>query len=317
MSSTITDGSEKLDYFSKYDVLLTTPMKLLSYLTSNGAGASDVSIDLSKVEMIVLDEVDKLFEHDSRPSNNSNSEEETKEGEGESASAFPSSFLSQVDMILAACPSTGREGKPVVKGLFSATITPFVQELASGFLHDHVSVNVGVLNSGAATIEQSLVFAGNEQGKLFAVRQLVTQGKLKPPVLLFVQSIDRAKQLYEELIYDSINVDVIHSDRTQAQREASIAKFRGGSSWVLICTDLLARGIDFKHVNMVINYDLPTTPVSYIHRIGRTGRAGRLGEAVTFFTENDIAHLRSIANVMKLSGCDVPDWMLNIKQVML
>ena len=86
---------------------------------------------------------------------------------------------------------------------------------------------------------------------------------------------------------------------------------------MLICTDLLARGIDFKHVNMVINYDLPTTPVSYIHRIGRTGRAGRLGEAVTFFTENDIAHLRSIANVMKLSGCDVPDWMLNIKQVML
>jgi ATP-dependent RNA helicase DDX52/ROK1 len=75
----------------------------------------------------------------------------------------------------------------------------------------------------------------------------------------------------------------------------------------------MARGIDFKGVQMVINYDLPQTAVAYIHRIGRTGRAGKQGKAVTFFTESDIPRLRSIANVMKLSGCDVPDWMLTIK----
>ena len=68
---------------------------------------------------------------------------------------------------------------------------------------------------------------------------------------------------------------------------------------------------------MVINYDLPLTPVSYIHRIGRTGRAGRKGEAVTFFTEDDLPRLRPIANVVKLSGCEVPDWMLAIKSVSL
>lgn len=79
--------------------------------------------------------------------------------------------------------------------------------------------------------------------------------------------------------------------------------------------DLMARGVDFKGVQMVINYDLPLSPVSYIHRIGRTGRAGRNGTAVTFFTESDIHNLRSIANVMRLSGCDVPDWMLAIKAV--
>ena len=75
----------------------------------------------------------------------------------------------------------------------------------------------------------------------------------------------------------------------------------------------MARGIDFKGVRMVINYDLPQSAVSYIHRIGRTGRAGQSGRAVTFFTEKDISNLRSIANVMRLSGCEVPDWMLSIK----
>ena len=86
---------------------------------------------------------------------------------------------------------------------------------------------------------------------------------------------------------------------------------------VLICTDLMARGVDFKAVKMVINYDLPLTSVAYIHRIGRTGRGGRTGDAITFFTESDIPHMRSIANVMKLSGCDVPDWLLSVKQVTL
>lgn len=84
---------------------------------------------------------------------------------------------------------------------------------------------------------------------------------------------------------------------------------------VLICTDLMARGIDFKAVKMVINYDLPQSSVAYIHRIGRTGRAGRTGEAITFFTEADVPHMRSIANVMKLSGCEVPDWLMSVKQV--
>jgi ATP-dependent RNA helicase DDX52/ROK1 len=143
-----------------------------------------------------------------------------------------------------------------------------------------------------------------EEGKLLAIRQLVREG-LKPPVLLFLQSKERAKQLFHELVYDGINVDVIHAERTQEQRDQTIRRFRTGEIWVLICTDLMARGIDFKCVNMVINYDFPQSAVSYIHRIGRTGRAGREGRAVTFFTEADIHYLRSIANVMKLSGCEV------------
>ena len=121
-------------------------------------------------------------------------------------------------------------------------------------------------------------------------------------------------QRYKELVYDGINVDVIHADRTKTARH-NYKKFRIGETWVLIETDLMARGMDFKGVNCVINYDFPQSTVSYVHRIGRTGRAGRKGKAITFFTENDMKYLRSIANVMKISGCeDVPEWMLKLKK---
>lgn len=89
-----------------------------------------------------------------------------------------------------------------------------------------------------------------------------------------------------------MNVDIIHSERSQQQRENSVKSFREGKTWILICTDLMARGIDFKGVNLVINYDLPPSVISYIHRIGRTGRANRSGRAITFFTCNDSPILR-------------------------
>lgn len=93
-------------------------------------------------------------------------------------------------------------------------------------------------------------------------------------VFLFARPQDRAQQLYSELIYDAINVDVIHADRTQQQRDDVVKAFREGKVWVLICTELIGRGIDFLGVNLVINYDFPPSAISYIHRIGRTGRAG-------------------------------------------
>lgn len=316
-------------YLSRFDVLISTPGRLLSVINQQQQGQR--LVDLSRVGMIILDEADKLFENDYQRGGGRKSSEgrtgsrtaaaggEEDETEGEEQdqggdASFRSSFLQQVDTILAEC-SCGNDDSSVVKGLFSATVTPFVQELAHGFLTDHLRVQVGTLNATASTVKQSLCFCGNEQGKLFGFRQLITDGKLRPPTLLFVQSIERAKDLLSQLAYDGVHIDMIHSDLTRSQRDDAIRRFRSGETWVLICTDLLARGIDFQGVKLVINYDLPTTPISYIHRIGRTGRAGREGEAITFFVEQDIANLRSIANVMKISGCDVPDWMLSIKQL--
>jgi ATP-dependent RNA helicase DDX52/ROK1 len=216
------------------------------------------------VEWLVLDEADQLFEN---------------------------GFDQQVDEIISASTKRNRR-----IALFSATMPQRVEELARSVLQDPIRVRVGEHNAAAVDVDQKLMFVSNEHGKMVAMRQLIQEG-LKPPVLIFVQSKGRAKELFSELIYDGINVDVIHAERTKKQRDDVVKQFRAGTIWVLIATDLMARGVDFKGVNMVINYDFPANAVDYIHRIGRTGRAGRSGAAITFFTEKDGGSLRSIANV--------------------
>ncbi|KAM8797261.1 putative ATP-dependent RNA helicase DDX52 [Eudromia elegans] len=257
----------------KFDVLVTTPNRLI-YLLKQDPPA----IDLSSVEWLVVDESDKLFE-------------DGKTG-----------FRDQLASIFLACTS-----HLVRRAMFSATFARDVEEWCKLNLDSVVLVSIGARNSAAETVEQELLFVGSETGKLTAMRELVKKG-FAPPVLVFVQSIERAKELFHELIYEGINVDVIHADKTQQQRDNVVHSFRAGKIWVLICTALLARGIDFKGVNMVINYDLPTSAVEYIHRIGRTGRAGHTGKAVTFFTEDDKPLLRSIASVIQRAGCPVPDY---------
>ncbi|XP_009707976.1 PREDICTED: probable ATP-dependent RNA helicase DDX52 [Cariama cristata] len=257
----------------KFDILVTTPNRLI-YLLKQDPPA----IDLTSVEWLVVDESDKLFE------------------DGKSG------FRDQLASIFLACTS-----HLVRRALFSATFAHDVEEWCKLNLDSVVLVSVGARNSAAETVEQELLFVGSETGKLTAMRDLVKKG-FAPPVLVFVQSIERAKELFHELIYEGINVDVIHADKTQQQRDNVVRSFRAGKIWVLICSALLARGIDFKGVNMVINYDLPTSAVEYIHRIGRTGRAGHTGKAVTFFTEDDKPLLRSIANVIQRAGCPVPDY---------
>ncbi|RKP10431.1 P-loop containing nucleoside triphosphate hydrolase protein [Thamnocephalis sphaerospora] len=258
----------------KFDILISTPLKLVHAIKQD-------KMDLSSVKHLVLDEADKLLDL---------------------------GFLEQMDEILAACSSPKLQ-----KALYSATIPSGVEQLAQTIMKDPVRVVIGTKNAATETIKQRLVYVGREEGKLIAMRQLIQEG-LKPPVLIFVQSIERARELFNELVYDGINVDVIHSERTRAQRDNIVNNFRAGKIWVLISTELMARGIDFKGVNLVINYDFPQTVQSYIHRIGRTGRAGRSGEAVTFFTNDDADFLRNIVNVMKESGCDVPEWMLSLKK---
>ncbi|XP_068011062.1 probable ATP-dependent RNA helicase DDX52 isoform X2 [Melanerpes formicivorus] len=264
----------------KFDILVTTPNRLI-YLLKQDPPA----VDLSSVEWLVVDESDKLFE------------------DGKSG------FREQLASIFLACTS------PLVRrALFSATFAHDVEEWCKLNLDSIVLVSVGARNSAAETVEQELLFVGSETGKLTAMRELVKKG-FAPPVLVFVQSIERAKELFHELIYEGINVDVIHADKTQQQRDKVVHSFRAGKIWVLICSALLARGIDFKGVNMVINYDLPTSAVEYIHRIGRTGRAGHRGRAVTFFTEDDKPLLRSIANVIQRAGCPVPDYIKHLPRL--
>ena len=110
-----------------------------------------------------------------------------------------------------------------------------------------------------------------------------------------------------------MNVEVIHGDKKKEERDDIMQKFRVGDVWMLICTDLMSRGIDFKTVNSVVNFDFPTSLVSYIHRVGRTGRAGRAGKAWTYFTDEDVPYIKTIATLIKKSGGDIPEWMVNMK----
>ncbi|GER57312.1 dead box ATP-dependent RNA helicase [Striga asiatica] len=258
--------------FSKLpcDILISTPFRVQFAIRKR-------KLDLSKVEFLVLDESDKLFEL---------------------------GLVKQVDAVVKACSNPS-----ILRSLFSATLPDTVEELARTIMHDAVRVIIGRKNSASDSIKQKLIFVGSEEGKLIALRQSFSES-LSPPVLLFVQNKERAKQLYNELKYDDIKADVIHADLSQIQREHAIDNFRSGKTWVLIATDVIARGMDFKGVNCVINYDFPDSAAAYIHRIGRSGRAGRTGEAITLYTETDVPFLRNIANVITASGGEVPDWIM-------
>ncbi|XXG54395.1 hypothetical protein AAC387_Pa03g2290 [Persea americana] len=252
------------------DILISTPLRLEFAMRRR-------KLDLSRVEFLVLDESDKLFEL---------------------------GFVEQIDSVVKACSNPS-----IIRSLFSATLPDKVEELARSIMHDAVRVIVGRKNSASELIKQKLIFAGSEEGKLLALRQSFAES-LNPPILVFVQSKERAKELYKELSFDDIKADVIHADLSQTQRENAVDNFRMGKTWVLIATDVIARGMDFKGVNCVINYDFPESAAAYIHRIGRSGRAGRSGEAITFYTEADVPFLRNVANVMVISGCEVPSWIL-------
>ena len=179
-------------------------------------------------------------------------------------------------------------------------------------MNDPIKIQIGIKNATATCVKQKITYVGKEDAKLMTLRQELKLG-FEPPMLIFVQSKNRAKELYHELLYDGLNVNVIHGDKKKDERDEIMKQFRLGEIWILICTDLMSRGIDFKTVNSVLNFDFPTSLVSYIHRVGRTGRAGREGLATTYFTDDDAPFVKTIANLMQKSGQEVPDWMLNLK----
>lgn len=261
----------------KGDILVTTPNRLVYLLQQD-------IVSLRNVEWLIVDESDKLFE------------------------AGPKGFRDQLAAIYQAC-----DGANVRRAMFSATLAVDVEQWCKLNLDNVASVTIGERNATTETVEQRLLYTGTERGKMIAFKSLLREG-LKPPVLVFVQEKDRAKELFAELVKEGIHVDVIHSERSVLQRDNTVKAFRAGTIWVLICTELMGRGIDFKGVNLVINYDFPPSTISYVHRIGRTGRAGRPGKAVTFFTDKDKTLLRNIASIVKASGGEVPEYMLHLKK---
>jgi ATP-dependent RNA helicase DDX52/ROK1 len=240
-------------------------------------------------------------------------------------------------------------------GLWSATMGSNIEELARSVISKRraalcaqsqsdipeaplVRLVVGLKDSALPNIEHRMVYAASEQGKLMGIRQLLhpttttaqAGSPLLPPFLVFTQTIERAAALHSELRYDIpaeaggiSRIAVLHSDLSDTLRDSVMTRFRKGEIWVLITTDLLSRGVDFRGVNGVVNYDIPTSSAAYVHRVGRTGRAGRAGGvAVTLYTKDDIPYLKQIANLIAAAqaqgaGADgqprsggVEDWLL-------
>ncbi|KRZ70863.1 putative ATP-dependent RNA helicase DDX52, partial [Trichinella papuae] len=260
-----------------FDIMVTTPNRLI-YAQQQ----SQPLYNLNTIRWLIIDECDKLFESGDR------------------------GFRKQLSKIYQQCDTV-----KIRRLLFSATFSYELEQWCKINLNDMVMVCVGARNSAVQSVKQELVFVGSEHGKVLALRNMFIEG-FSPPVLIFVQSKDRAEQLYNEFKFDEVKIDYIHSDLPKKERENAIKKFRRGDTWILICTELIGRGLDFKCVNLVINFDFPTSSISYIHRIGRTGRAGRQGRALTFFTETDKPLLRSIGNIIQAAGCPVPDYILKL-----
>jgi len=255
-------------------ILVSTPKRLVQAIEAE-------AVKLNFVKQLVLDEADKLLEL---------------------------GLMEQIDDIL-----MGTKESKLQTMLFSATIPTGIEQLARSFMIDDEPVRlvVGAPNGATSDIDQQLLFVGQEEGKLMAVRQLLLSGQLFPPTIIFCETIERANALHESLKEAQMSVDLMHAGRSQTERETIINSFRNGNLWFLITTELLARGLDFPEVAAVLNYDFPASTASYIHRIGRTGRAGKQGKAITLFTMDDAEKLKIVANVMRQSGCSVPDWLLS------
>lgn len=215
--------------------------------------------------------------------------------------------------------------------LWSATMGSNIEEMARTVLNERrqrlseaqkdaiseaplIRLVVGLKDSAVPNIQHRLIYAASEQGKLMGLRQLLhptttsseSGPPLLPPFLVFTQTIERAIALHSELLYDIpaeaggiSRIAVLHSDLSDTARDTVMTGFRKGEIWILITTDLLSRGVDFRGVNGVVNYDIPTSSAAYVHRVGRTGRAGREGGvAVTLYSKEDIPYLKNVANVV-------------------
>ncbi|KAH6916780.1 P-loop containing nucleoside triphosphate hydrolase protein [Coprinopsis sp. MPI-PUGE-AT-0042] len=257
----------------KTDIIVSTPLRLV-------ASVQEGKLELENVRYLVLDEADRLLDKE---------------------------FLEQTQEIVASCTHTRLQ-----KAVFSATLPAGVEKIAMDMLQDPIRLVVGLKDTPLPLIAQSLTYVADDPSKLPSLLTYLSQ-PYNPPVLVFASSQPRATSLAEELLLHNIqNVDCLHAGMTNKEREDVISRMRKGETWILITTEVMARGMDFKGVREVINYDFPTSVQSYVHRIGRTGRAGREGKAVTFFTDEDAPFLKTIANVILQSGSQVPEWILKL-----
>jgi translation initiation factor 4A len=195
--------------------------------------------------------------------------------------------------------------KDVQVALFSATLPPDVLALASRFMREPTRILVAAETLTLKGIKQFYVAVADEAEKMVVLTDLYESVSVAQSVV-FCGHRRKVDYVADEMNRGGHTVSRMHSELQRGDREKVMAAFRGGSSRVLVTTDLVGRGIDVQHVNVVINYDMPSSAESYLHRIGRSGRYGRRGIAISFVTERDVAALQAIEAHFRTTVAELP-----------
>jgi len=206
-------------------------------------------------------------------------------------------FLEDVERILALTPSSRQTA------LFSATMPPEIRRLADQYLYDPVTIEVQAATLTVDTVEQ-FALEVQARGKADALVD-VLEAERPEQAIMFVRTKVRCDQLYRNLRDRGMNVKALHGDMTQGARDGVMISFKEGRLPLLVATDVAARGLDISGVSHVINFDVPTSPDVYVHRVGRTGRVGRSGRAITFYEPRQ---KRELAAIERNAGVTLSPW---------
>ena len=248
------------------EILVATPGRLLDHLHQK-------TVNLSRVEFLVLDEADRMLDM---------------------------GFIPDIKRILAVLPPRRQNL------LFSATFPDEVRRLAKDLLHSPVTIEVAPRNTPPELVSHQVHTVPAPRKRALLVHLIRSRDMRQ--VLVFVRMKRDANRLARQLVQDGVAATAIHSDRTQAERMQALEDFKEGRVPILVATDIAARGLDIEQLPYVINFELPHTPEDYVHRIGRTGRAGLPGEAISLVSPEELKFLEDIERLLKrkLPRVDAP-----------
>ncbi len=242
---------------SGVDIVIATPGRLLDHVGQR-------TIDLSQVEILVLDEADRMLDM---------------------------GFIHDIRRIIKLMP------KKRQNLLFSATFSSEIKHLASGFLVAPQLIETIQHNKPTELVTQGIYHVENK-GKRRLLASLISSGNWQQ-VLVFTRTKHGANRLATELVSDGISATAFHGNKSQSTRTKALSDFKKGAVRVLVATDIAARGLDIEELPHVVNFELPNSPEDYIHRIGRTGRAGNEGQAISFVSPTEQKLLQSIEFLLK------------------
>ena len=243
------------------DIVVATPGRLLDHIRQE-------TVDLSTVDMLILDEADRMLDM---------------------------GFIHDIRAIVS---KLAKERQTL---LFSATFSRQIKKLADDFLKSPEVINVARTNTASENVTQT-VHPVDRHRKRELLSYLIGSRDWQR-VLVFTRTKHGANRLAEQLKSDGLSSDTIHGDKTQSARSRALAAFKRGTVRVLVATDVAARGLDIDELPHVVNFDLPNVPEDYVHRIGRTGRGGNHGDAVSLVCVDEHYLLKNIERLLKT---DIP-----------